>query len=51
MPFGLTNASATFLAYIVDCLWPLIDDLTVGDLDNELIYWTNENEHEDHVRK
>ena len=51
MPFGLTNTPATFQAYIGDCLQPYIDDFTVCYFDDILIYSTNENEHEDYVRK
>jgi len=51
MPFGLTNAPATFQANIHNCLRPYIDDITICYLDDILIYWTNEKEHEDHVRK
>jgi hypothetical protein len=50
MPFGLRNAPATFQADIDDCLRPSIDDFTVCNLDNILIYTTNEKEHEYHVR-
>jgi len=51
MPLGLTNAPATFQSYIDDCLRPYIDDFAVGYLDDILIYWTNEREHEEHVRQ
>jgi hypothetical protein len=50
MPFGLTNSPATFRAYIEDCLRPYIDDFTICNLNNILIYSTNEQEHEDHVK-
>jgi len=51
MPFGLTNALEHFQSYIDDCLRPYIDDFTLCNLDDILIYSTNENEHEEHVRK
>ena len=51
MPFGLTNTLATFQVYIDDCLRPYIDDFAVCDLDDILIYSTNKEEHEEHVRK
>jgi len=51
MPFGLTNAPSTFQAYIDDCLRPYIDDFAVCYLDDILIYSTNEEEHEEQVRK
>jgi len=47
----MTYAPATFQAYIDECLWPYIDDIAVCYLDDILIYSTNENEHEDQVRK
>jgi len=51
MPFGMTNAPATFQAYIDDWLRPHIDDFAVCYLDDILIYSTNEEEHEEQVRK
>jgi len=51
MPFGLTNAPATFQAYMDDCLRPFIDDFAVCYLDDILIYSTDEEEHEEQVRK
>jgi hypothetical protein len=51
MPFGLTNTAAKFQDYIDDCLQPYIDDFTVCYLDDILIYSTNDQGHEDHVRK
>jgi hypothetical protein len=51
MPFVLTNALATFQAYIDDCLRPYINNFTVYYLDDILIYLTNEDDHENHVRK
>jgi len=51
MTFGLTNALATIQAYIDDWLWPYIDNFTVCYLEDILIYSTNEDDHEDHVRK
>jgi len=51
MTFGLKNTTATFQAYIDDCLWPYIDDFAVCYLDDILIYSTSEKEHQDHVKK
>jgi len=51
MHFGIMNESATFQAYIDECLRPYIDDFAVCFLDDILIYSTNEKEHEDHVPK
>jgi hypothetical protein len=51
MPFWLTNTPATFQAYIDDCLRPDIDNFDVCCLGDILIYLTNEEEHEEHVRK
>jgi hypothetical protein len=42
MPFRLTNAPANFEAYIDNYLWAYIDDLAVCELDDILIYSTNE---------
>ena len=51
MPFRLTYAPATFQAYINDCLQPYIDDFAVCYLDDILIDSTNEEKHEEQVRK
>jgi len=51
LPFGLTNAPATFQAYVDDCLRPFIDHFAVCYLDDILIYLTDEEEHNDQVRK
>ena len=51
MPFILKKAAEMFQAYIDNRLWPYIDHFTVCYLDYILIYSTNEQEHEDHVRK
>jgi hypothetical protein len=51
MRFSLTNAQATLQAHIDDCLPPSIDDFTVCYLEDILIHWTNEKEHEEHVRQ
>jgi len=49
MPFGLTNAPATFESYIDDCLWPFIDDFTIGYQDDILIHLRNEEENKEYV--
>ena len=51
MPFGLMHAPATFQAYIDDCLRPGIDDFAVFYHDDIVICSTNEEEHEEQVRK
>jgi len=51
MRFGLTNSPATFEAYIDDCVWYSIDDFAVCYLDDILIYSTDDEEHEEQVRK
>jgi hypothetical protein len=50
MPFGMTNAPATIQAYIDDCLRPYLDNFTVCYLGDILIYSTNEDDPDDHVR-
>jgi len=51
IPFWLTNALATFHAYMDDYLQSYIDDFAVCYLDDILIYLTNQEEHEEQVRK
>jgi len=51
MPFGPTNVPATFQSYIDHCLRPYIDDFAVCYLDDILIYSTNEEDHEEHMRQ
>lgn len=50
MPFGLTNAPASFQAYINEALKGLLDDICVAYMDDILIYSTDPEEHERHVR-
>jgi hypothetical protein len=50
MSFGFTNAFATFQAYINKTLIGLIDVYYVIYLDNILIYFKDEREHERHIR-
>lgn len=50
MPFGLTNAPATFQAYINEALRGLLDDICVAYMDDILIYSSDTEEHEKHVR-
>jgi hypothetical protein len=50
MPFGLTNAPATFQVYINKALVGLVDIYCIIYLNNILIYFKNEKEHERHVR-
>ena len=51
MPFGLTNTPDDFQAYINDCLLRYNDDFAVCNLDDILMYSTNEEEHKDLIRK
>jgi len=50
MPLGLTHAPAAFQAYIDNSLRPVIDDFAVCYVDDILIYSTDQEEYEEHVR-
>ena len=50
MPFGLTNAPAAFM-YLMDRVFqPYLDQFFVVLVDDILIYFKLEEEHEDHFR-
>ena len=51
MPFGLTNAPATFQNFIGNALSPYLDNFATAYLDDILIYSTNLQEHQDHVKR
>ena len=50
MPFGLANAPATFQHMINDVLRDYLDIFVVAYLDDLLIFSTNKDEHERHVK-
>jgi len=49
IPFNVTTTPRPFQSCIDDCLRPYIDNFAVYYLNNILIFWTNEMEHEKHV--
>jgi RNase H-like domain found in reverse transcriptase/Reverse transcriptase (RNA-dependent DNA polymerase)/Integrase zinc binding domain/Chromo (CHRromatin Organisation MOdifier) domain/Integrase core domain len=51
MPFGLTNAPATFQAYMDECLGPYLDDFAICYLDDILIFSSDPEQHEEHVKR
>lgn len=51
MPIGITNALCTLQAYPDDCSQTFVDDIAVCYLDDILIYWTNQKEHHEELRK
>jgi hypothetical protein len=50
MLFGLTNAPAVFQHMMKDIFWEYLDHFVVIYLDDIIIYFKNEKEHEHHVR-
>ena len=50
MPFSLTNTPATFQVYINWALWDLVDDFCVIYLDDILIFFKSEEEHQKHLK-
>jgi len=51
LPFRLTNGLATYQRYINDVLFNYLNDFCMAYLDNIMIYFKNELEHEEHVHK
>ncbi len=50
LPFGLCNGPATFQRYINEVLFDLLDECCTAYVDDILIYSTNAEEHEGHVK-
>ena len=51
LPFGLTNEPATYQRYMNDVLFDYLDDFCTAYLDDILIYFKDELEYTEHVRK
>ena len=50
VPFGLTNALATFMCLMDSVFRKYLDNFFLVFLDEILIYYKNEEEHEEHLR-
>ena len=50
IPFGLTNALAAFMDLMHRVFQPYLDQFVVVFIDNILIYFKSEEEHEDYLR-
>ena len=50
MPFGLTNVPAAFMDLMNRTFRPYLDKFVIAFIDDILIYFASENEHEEHLR-
>ena len=50
MPFRLTNVPAAFIDFMHRVFQPYLDQFVVVFVDDILIYYQSEEEHEDHLR-
>ena len=50
VPFGLTNAPATFMCLMNSVFSRYLDKFVIVLLDDILVYYKNEEEHEEHLR-